>query len=336
VDTSAHRISPKEHHYTSQFLLRNFGDPHHYIWCYRQNGQPERRPIRRVAVETDYNTLLLPSGAVDREFAEARFSRLESTAAPLLNEIVAGDLPDRDGRVLVAMYLYVLRTSSPNYRLTFEDEGRAGVARHIQQLQAYVANGELDRLDRTLLELLDKCPPQHRIEAASRLLKDLRKPTPETQNLKNITVYATYGPNSPTLAPERFADMAWIIVRAPRTSPLGKKPNEFVISDNPVVLTVDCPSVLADPDEASPLPQLTVALTPSIALVLQPGAPDWKGIDGGSAVVRRINTRTVQWAYDEVFGSSLWPSFESFVSRNIGKNAFNFPEQKPGWFRSQL
>ena len=109
----------RRHHYVPAFLLGGFtptGRQSDALWVFdNECAAPESRTPRAVAFERDYYTVDVPGQPPD--FIENYFSRVETTAARIIREMLANRaMPTGDDYSDFMLFLALMRGRSPSFR----------------------------------------------------------------------------------------------------------------------------------------------------------------------------------------------------------------------------
>jgi hypothetical protein len=109
----------KRHHYVQRFLLAGFtpsGRKSDKLWCFdRERTKPEHRTTKAVAYEEDYYAVAVPGQPKD--LIETYFSRVETVAAPIIQDMIANRvMPVGTDYANLMYFLGLMNGRSPAFR----------------------------------------------------------------------------------------------------------------------------------------------------------------------------------------------------------------------------
>lgn len=280
-----------DQHFIPQFYLRGFCDPifrpeqEPWIWVADfQEGSVERRAPRNVGKKANYYAFPEFDRAAD-ETIEELFSKIESTAAPILRKMLRGELELTDQeRADLLFFVAFFVTRVPFFRNLLE-EAAGKLGKMVLQLSA---SGP-EHFERTLqkaTEGQEALTPQ-RMEEIRQWVLDGKNYT--VRGLPVLSLGLGFQLAYETIYPI-FDDMTWALLR-----PAGQ--GYFVSSDSPVswIDPTPRPAFLRGHGLAMRSVEVTFPLFPRLCLLGTWGQGG--GVrDVSDAVVTELNRRRVAFA----------------------------------------
>lgn len=270
---------PRRHHYVPQFYLKRFADTRgKIVQVRREDGKlVATSTVGKTAASNDFYTVELDDGAKSQEI-EKFLSKLEADAAPIIEAMVSGNLPENEAREHLAIFLALQMNRGHDVR-DLEQQAMTAITRMILR----VAPPEYIRetLREKGIEIDDD-------RIAAMKTADVTVTPRQNRSVEMMLRMAV------ELAPH-FLALTWHIVRFERPM--------LLTSDRPVTLWRR-PSGPNDPYGVgiATAEEIHFPISPKMSLLLRPVRPVPEGVLSGNAKVaqhinRLVATQAFRWIY---------------------------------------
>lgn len=306
----------KKQHYVPRFYLDKFADADGFIWNYGVDGVVSPRKATDTAVETNFYS---PADAEGKRFdeGEAMLAEIESSAAPLWETVVSGDVVEGGDREIFSMFLAAQYLRSPSMVRAGAEMAGMLASHTAQVLTANKASSDkmFDEIDASEDTFTSE-------EEREKLRRFFRDPNNITVNVLKSAGLPVLGSIEPIAS--MICHMKWVVGRS--------RSQHIVTSDCPVTRVSD-PStyhpVYGDGGFANKSVRIQFPLDPSHVLEAA-----WKGTerdriaDIPKKMAREINSRRAYFAENYLYSSVEDQGIQKLSAKYL--SASKSPLIKPG------
>ena len=221
---------PKRHHYVSQGYMKKFIEQPNTLYVYdKETSRIRPTSPRSIAFENDFYTVDTISEKDSSEVEES-LGKIESTAIPLISELISSDNLSNPNRADLAIYIAIQYGRTPRSKALMDELATVMTTNGVKQLIADALNDETKYKE--LSDSITGGPEPHNMPSREKLEEWVLKPGPMGKvSIDKGTYVKSFFENASDIA-NGLLDSRWTVLIAPKNS-------TFITSDNPIALSVD-------------------------------------------------------------------------------------------------